>query len=361
MAKLLVDSGANVNLKSRHNETAVHKRVVDGDYEGLCLLLEAKADPGASTTMKLCPLELAIIGRKRNMIDLFLQYAPSSYGPGRTFRDIVYYAAQKNLEIAASLFEKKSDELLKDVEFLGKLVGLFGTKLHREESFIKFLRTCSIPVDTKDENGDTLLLRFSMGYFGKFTWTSSHAFMTALIQLGADVNATDKKLQRTPLLHLASLCPSRLGPLKRQMFMRLLIEANADVNHMDKNGDTAVRLIEDHDAFAMLLYEGADIDVDMEHPEYFKEKNDADATKKSELMEALKEMRSVHQVIPEVLSRDIPGIWMIHFQILEAADDTIRHGMWPKAIFQRKLGRRVNAWKSDESLLLLGSAEIDSS
>jgi ankyrin repeat protein len=188
IAKLLIEKGANVNLKdSMTGDTPLTDAAMQGYTEVVKLLLEKGADVHVKNVAGYTALMLAAIG-------------------GRN-------------EIMKSLIEKGSNVNDKADD------GLGSTPLHLARcstETVNLLITKGADVNAKDKNGKTPLMSSASRCPAEIA--------SLLISKGANVNAKDRN-GATPLMY-SSRSPVEVA--------KALITAGADVNAKNNNGNTAL-------------------------------------------------------------------------------------------------------------------------
>jgi ankyrin repeat protein len=212
VVRALLEHKADVDVKGRYGETALHWAAAGGHEAVVRALLEHKADVDANDK-----------------------------GGGTA---LYWAAAGGNEAVVRALLEHKADV---DVKSKGG-----GTALHRaaargHEAVVRALMEHKADVDAKDKGGETALHRAA---------AAGHvAVVRALLEHKADV---DVKLKSGgTALH-------RAASNGREAVVRVLMEHKADVNAKDKGGETALHraAARGHEAVMRALLEHeADVDA----------------------------------------------------------------------------------------------------
>jgi uncharacterized protein len=224
LAKLLIESGANVNAKDRRSSvwdgrrTPLHYACDNNRVEMAGLLIDNGADPDSHSQYWFTPLSKNICEKGREkLIDLLLEKGANPNGPEKCNKTPLQAAAgTNNLPLLKRLLRLGADP--------NRVVG--ETALHATRSFecARELIANGADVNIRDISGSTAL-------HTQIAVIHS-VFVRFLIKAGADVNATAKDSGYTPL-HRLALCPNLDNA-------KVLIEAGANLNVLSKEKQTAL-------------------------------------------------------------------------------------------------------------------------
>lgn len=251
----LLELVSDVNATDDFGFTALHYAVATGNMDAITILLEAGADPNSVN---------------------FEGETPFSYALGSEDEGIIRLLSEHGASIAYL-----------DHELRNELIGdLFGSPIDAER--LDFLSLIRYPIDSRDEEGMTLLMHYLMDV------SSDAEFVSRLLEMGANPNARTLK-GTTPLMIAAAYCTDAgiigllieagadvnarnewlFTPLMASMrnpneeIPKILINAGADVDAQDEDGETALFFAVDGvpnpSVIDVLLEAGADAMILNEH------------------------------------------------------------------------------------------------
>ena len=270
MVKILLNSGAEVNLRNRYNQTVLHEAVKNGNVEIIMILLNSGADVNARD--------------KYNMTVLHYM-AYDAYEKIFKYRDIWLprhrFVWNSDMEMTRILLYFDADVNAQDK---WHITPLHLSVCNNDTEMANILLNAGAEVDARDQYHSTPLLRSASNGYTKMiqilleagsevntrandnrtplhhSAKNSDAEMTRiLLDAGAEVNARAKNNQ-TPLHHSAYTWRRR-GNVET---MRMLLDAGAEVNAQDKANWTALHFSEEigeTEKMRVLLNAGAEVDA----------------------------------------------------------------------------------------------------
>lgn len=243
---LLLKRGANVDEPGEEGETALMWAAGAGNLKVVRRLLELGADLKHRDNEGCDALDYAVNGRHRETIDLLLPHYPKARQDrikrqSHLVRDA---GAERISPLAARLTEAINRPEPKKKPGADSLIRAFENGKHA--LLLKLLAAGADPNETNKE-GTTILgmVASSSGIYD---------LLEPLLKAGADPN-------RGELFRPLSLAAAGHGA----KFVRLLLDAGADVHWRDADGDTALMSaasFDDTEVIQMLLNAGADPNVE---------------------------------------------------------------------------------------------------
>ena len=217
----LLKHKANIRLEDRSGNTPLHLAAKEGHTEIVTALLEAGADPNGD--LGYTPLYYAALNMHAECFALLLNAGAKVHSDMKH-----WYAGSGNLDalLLVMKVDKNTHEPDKDgrtiLHLLARARGLDGDLRKLEEA----LCDAGMDLNMADNEGNTALHYVSES-------DRKADLVSALIRLGADVNARDSHAI-TPL-HTATL-EGHTG------LVQLLLDNGADANVLDRNGNSLLHI-----------------------------------------------------------------------------------------------------------------------
>lgn len=292
--KLLLAKGADVNARERKGQTALMWAAAEGHVDVIKALVDAKAELNRSVSSGFTALFFAVRQGKAKAVMTLLDAGadvnevlqPKSKDPKKTSNALLLAVENGHFELAAALLDRGARpndapagatalhvicEVRKPIRGDGDPPPAGSGKMTSLE-MVRKLVTAGATVDARLERGASGRGRFTTTGCTPFLLaarTSDVPLMKLLLELGADPNATNND-SSTALLactgvgalgdgdEAAATEPETLEAVN------FLLDRGADVNAVDKNGETAMHgaAYQDRPRVMRLLVErGADINV----------------------------------------------------------------------------------------------------
>ena len=238
IAELLVENGADVNMKNIHSETALASSLNKANLEIAKLLINNGADVNLKNV-----LIKAVLAGNCDMVKLMIQSgADLNSKNGLSGETALTEAVTKdNLDIAKLLVESGADL---DAQNNNGDSALIKAALLGQFDMAKLLIESGADVNIKNKDGNTSLIEASS--------KNSLNIARLLVRSGADVNVRNNKGDTALILVFAH------GKLE---IVKLLIENGADIDAQNENGDTALinaSYLGNFDVFKCLIENNAD-------------------------------------------------------------------------------------------------------
>ena len=228
-AALLVDKGADVNVRDPDGNTLLHQillqdRLTIYDRPPTNWLARVGQDPSKALYLK------------------YLTVGRNEQGPNPLLQAASFLLASGADATAKNNAGETAMQLITD-EKTGR--GVFFFDNDRTE-LVQLLNAHGSDINQTDANGDTALHRLVRGF-----WTmQAQASLYALVQAGADINATNR-LGRTPLQETINDDRINVEWLQTLLSQRdvylnwtnLLLNTHPDPNVQDNDGNTALHLL----------------------------------------------------------------------------------------------------------------------
>ncbi len=195
--RCLLDNGASIDAKNMYAETTLYHAVKEGQERIVKLLLESGADVNAKSRVEKTALHIA--------------------------------AGEGNERILIQLLEHGADT--NALNYSG-LTALHVAAKNREKTTVLLLLQ-HIPIDKKDRRGRTALHHAAA--------TTDTEVVEALLENGASLEARDPEL-RTPLHAVVERFSYWIDEGKVKSTIELLIRRGADIEAVDRDGNTAYSL-----------------------------------------------------------------------------------------------------------------------
>ncbi len=241
----LLDSGANINARSRINRYyALKFAVLWSDPKLVTFLLDKGADinltdDGDDTAL----MEAANSHDPQNkvIVKLLLDRGANVHASGT--RALLNAAKEGGPEVVQLLLQKGADPNARNiVKHAGDWAGDTALMYAVQGDFVEAVRlllAAGADVRAVNESGQTVLMKAARVDAGNDVQT--HVVMLKLLlDRGVDVNARDKQ-GKTALMHAAYEWFTEAGGVfSHAEILRVLLEHGADVNARDRQGDTAL-------------------------------------------------------------------------------------------------------------------------
>ena len=241
----LLDSGANINARSRINRYYALQFAVNwSDPKLVEFLLDKGADinltdDGDDTAL----MEAASSHDPQNkvIVKLLLDRGADVHASGN--RAILNAAKEGGPEVVQMLLKKGADPNARNIvpdsgDWAGDTALMYAVQGDFVEA-VRLLLAAGADVRAVNESGQTVLMKAARVDAGNDVQT--HVVMLQmLLKRGVDVNARDKK-GKTALMHAAYEWFTEAGGIfSHPEILRVLLEHGADVNAQDSQGDTAL-------------------------------------------------------------------------------------------------------------------------
>lgn len=236
MVDLLIAHGANVNIKSEDNATALHQAISGDNYqrdeneENRLKIIRLLLDKGAGLSVR-----------------------QNDFGIGQ-FTPLLLAVQKNKLEVAELLIERGAnvnEVLIKSGETAKSV--LMQACEERMAGLVKLLLNKGADVNYRNEAGQTALM-----YAALFSGSSD--IYPNLLEKGADPKVTDTK-GRTVLMYAAKSNSYWVGDIEEE-FIKKLIKAGKNLDAVDSDGQTALMYAVRNNNFKMakiLIEHGANL------------------------------------------------------------------------------------------------------
>ena len=281
LAKLLIEHGAQIDVKDTENYTPLHYAITNNQYEIIRSLIKDGANIDALNNTDIYYLLLFVADYNNQLSDPFITKYRVDIKDAQDHTLLYYATCNHNYTLATILIEKGADIHATDIQ----TSCLLQYAVEHPESELIDLLINKYDVNVKDEDDHTLL------YYA-IRWTN-YTLATTLIKKGADIHAKDIKTSR--LLRYAiehpesglidhfittygvdvkdksdgdSLLFYATHYEKYDLVKTLITEKNADVNIQNTYGQTPLcqALFKNNYELAKLLLEnGAGIHIKNSH------------------------------------------------------------------------------------------------
>ncbi|XP_068687494.1 uncharacterized protein [Montipora foliosa] len=219
LVKLLLDNKADVNIRDWEGETPVHKAVVQEDEHLVKLLLGTRADVNIQDQRGRTPLHKAVAQKHVPLVELlFKNKARVNIQDQRGKIPLHNAVAQTDIPLVKLLLEMKTDVNIQDQR--GR-TPLHKAVAQKHVPLVELLLKNKAHVNIQDRRGKTPL--------HKAVAQTDIPLVKLLLEMKADVNIQDRRGET--LLHEA--VAQRDVPL-----IKVLLEMEADVNIQDRRGET---------------------------------------------------------------------------------------------------------------------------
>ncbi len=255
---LLAKAGANLELKDKDGQTALHYAVTKKDISAATALLEAGANVNARQHIASeTPLQLAITSGDIDMVKLLVAHKAdvSLRTPLGDGLNAYHMAASQTPEMMQVLLQHEGREAA--MEFCKiekhKSSALRIALSHSDLPMVTLLLDYGVSVNEMDDNGETPLFHL---LHHRDSRDKSMKFMKLLIENGADISKAENFWSETPLFAAA-----RTGYHEA---VELLLDLGASPDHRSHLDETPLHLAaETYDVktVQMLIDAGAEIDA----------------------------------------------------------------------------------------------------
>ena len=241
IVRLLLDRGAQVNVKNQLGETPLHllsRGEYDSPSDGVSvaeLLLERGTGVNAQDKFDWTPLHSASNNGKPEIVRALLSHAANVKAEnelGETPLHLVRqgkYGSQDSVQVAQLLLDGGVNANSRDKR---NWTALHSACYYGRLEIAKVLLDHSSITKSEDDQGETPLHQLSQGHYK--SKEASVLVAQLLLRRGVDVNVRDKD-RRTPL-HVAS----NYGELE---IVRLLLDHDADANAKDADGESPLHSV----------------------------------------------------------------------------------------------------------------------
>lgn len=246
IAEILLENGANINLKNNDGNSALHYLVRD-KIENVELLLKYDADVNIVNNDNETPILTAVLyGGKQEVIELLIRYKADINIANNSGKTPLFYAIEKNnLDIAKILILAGADATIKDLE------GNSAYKLaliNNYKNIYSLIEKNIIQNKTDDNNIEELFMRACKnGNFGVVEMLIS--------KNNLDITYVDDD-GRTPLHYVARIGKVSIG--------EFLIKQGININYRDKFEQTALHFAtsaRQKNMVELLIKNGADLEA----------------------------------------------------------------------------------------------------
>ncbi|XP_052256426.1 ankyrin-3-like [Dreissena polymorpha] len=245
LARLLVESGAIVDMQNHEGQTALHIAAFEGDEPMLKYLLLNKASPYMSDKLDRSPVHIAAERGHTHIVDQLLDKFKSSLSARtKDGNTLMHIASTFGHPETALAFLKKGVPLYMPNK--SGALCLHAAAMKGHTSVVKALLMKGTPVDSRTREGYTALHLAT-----EFCKPQS---VQLLLGYGAQVEAKGGKALETPL-HIAARTK------EGEKCAEMLLKSGADVNATKQNGETALHVAARSGqlhVLADLLEDGAD-------------------------------------------------------------------------------------------------------
>jgi ankyrin repeat protein len=242
IVEMLVNRGAEINVKNRYGVTPLHSAVESKKMEIIELLVNEGADVNASNTNGITPMHLALENCSEEIINILLSRVADGKAKRKDCITYVRIAAERGyLQIVNHLL-KHGVSINSEYRTPLCLAVIEG-----QEEDVQLLLEYGANVDAQDKDGKPVL---------HFAVERGHEkVVKLLLEHGAKVDAQDKGGKT--VLHSA-------GERGHEKVVMLLLEHGATVDNQDKDGKTVLHSAGEsgHEKVVILLLErGANVDA----------------------------------------------------------------------------------------------------
>ncbi|KAL2080256.1 hypothetical protein ACEWY4_024049 [Coilia grayii] len=236
MAKILVESGANVDAQNDEGQTPLHIAAGEGDEASLKILYQSKANPNIADKMDRSPLHVAAEHGHTNIVEMLTEKFKSNVlARTKDGSTLLYVASQCGHPETALAFLKKGVPL--HMPNKSGAVCLHAAAKLGHTSVVKALLLKGAQVDATTKDGLTAL-HIAVQHCKPLV-------VQMLLGFGAKVQLNGGKAQETPL-HIAARVK------EGEKVAEMLLKSGADVNAEQENGETAMHVAARHGSLQML-------------------------------------------------------------------------------------------------------------
>ncbi|KAL0262557.1 hypothetical protein SLS55_001525 [Diplodia seriata] len=248
--KLLFQSPELLHQSEHHGETALHVVCRAGSLAMFTLLLEKGADVDVKSTQKQTPLSCAVLSGNEDLVSCLLDAGADINSQDESGRTPICHACMSGSnELALLLLEKGADQTIVDNDRLSPLYGLCKNGDGDPASIMRLLENgADATISLEGAEGATCL--HACAEFNRVT------IALILLERGAQKCLHTRFNGQTPL-HIAASKGHR-------ELMQILIDHQADVNQKDPRNRTPLHTAARHGhltAVALLLDNEAEIEV----------------------------------------------------------------------------------------------------
>ncbi|XP_071836319.1 uncharacterized protein [Apostichopus japonicus] len=247
MIKLLVDSGAQVDIQNDDGHTPLHITAWLGDVTTLKYLYHVKANPDICDKLDRSPLHIAAENGHTEVVELLVdRFKASVAARTKDGSTLMHIASQCGHPDTALAFLKKGVPL--HMPNKAGAVCLHAAAKRGHTAVVKALLTKGALVDARTKDNYSAL-HISVQYCKPLV-------VQTLLGYGAQVQLKGGKAQEAPL-HIAARIK------EGEKVAEMLLKSGADVNATMSNGETALHVAARHGHLKMvqaLLEEGADVE-----------------------------------------------------------------------------------------------------
>ncbi|XP_066532025.1 transient receptor potential cation channel, subfamily N, member 1 [Hoplias malabaricus] len=246
MAKVLVESGANLDFQNDEGQTPLHIAAWEGDEAILKFFYQNKANPNIADKMDRSPLHIAAERGHTSVVEILTEKFRSSVLPRtKDGSTLLHIASQCGHPDTALTLLKKGVPL--HMPNKSGAVCLHSAAKRGHSAVVKSLLLKGAQVDTTTKDGQTAL--------HIAVENCKPQVVQMLLGFGAQVQLRGGKDLETPL-HVAARVK------EGEKVAEMLLKSGAEVNAEQENGETAMHVAARHGALQMmraLTEEGADL------------------------------------------------------------------------------------------------------
>ncbi|XP_012688345.1 transient receptor potential cation channel, subfamily N, member 1 [Clupea harengus] len=246
MAKILVESGANIDVQNEEGQTPLHIAAWEGDEATLKVFYQGKANPNIADKMDRSPLHVAAERGHTNIVEVLTEKFKSNVlARTKDGSTLLYIASQCGHPETALTFLKKGVPL--HMPNKSGAVCLHAAAKRGHTAVVKALLLKGAQVDGTTKDGLTAL-HVAVQHCKPLV-------VQMLLGFGAKVQLNGGKAQETPL-HIAARVK------EGEKVAEMLLKSGADVNAEQENGETAMHVAARHGSLQMLralIEEGGDL------------------------------------------------------------------------------------------------------
>ncbi|XP_069692913.1 uncharacterized protein [Periplaneta americana] len=240
VARILIDNGANVDMRDCEGNTALHLAAKEGKLQAVTFLLKNKSDFNLLNENRDTPLHVATRSGKLEVVQCLVESGASiiSGDKDATGRTALHVAAnQNNLDIVKYLYENGGHKVC------NRSCIIQETPLHIAASYgrynnVKFLAERAIHVDVADNKGNTALHNALV--FGK-----SVDVIKCLVEAGANIYKENNRGETA--LHLAA-------DSNKMEILNYFAEKRANFNIQNKRGITPLHRVAEEGNMTVIRY-----------------------------------------------------------------------------------------------------------